>query len=311
MSTTPHEMSPGFLGRIGAYLSEMYPLPRRLVGAAMIFAAVSISLHRLNAVPLELASYWSALGIWSVFALLLILRIMDEFKDRDIDEQLFRDRPLPSGRVKESDLTFALVAVCVLFVAAHVPAGPALWSGLVVLGYAFLMFRFFFFPDQMRRSLPLALVTHNPIIPLMVLHLVVIFSVQAALSLGDLNWMPVGLLVLMIWAPGFAWEIARKIRSPEEEDAYVTYSQLLGRRGAVALAAGAQAVSFLIGGYFAAVSLVSFWLPVIQLTGFVMVLWAHLRFLRNPSPLTSKLGPYAETYMTFVLAALIVGGLVP
>jgi 4-hydroxybenzoate polyprenyltransferase len=311
MNTTPFEISRGYLGRIGTYLSEMYPIPRRLVGAIMIFAAVSLSLHRLNAVPLDLANTWSTLGVWSVFALLLILRIMDEFKDRDIDEQLFRERPLPSGRVEESDLTFTLTIVCVLFIAAHIPAGPALWSGLAVLGYAFLMFRFFFFPDQMRRSLPLALVTHNPIIPLMVLHLVVIFSVQAARPLTDLNWPAVALLVLMIWAPGFAWEIARKIRSPEEEDAYVTYSQLLGRRGAVALAAVAQAASLLIGACFVAASFLSVWLLVIQAVGFVVTGWAYLRFLRSPSPRTSKLGPHAENYMTFVLVALIVGGLVP
>src|SRR5438309_930780 len=44
-------------------------------------------------------------------------------------------------------------------------------------------------------------------------------------------------LVVGIWMPVAAWEIARKVRAPGEETDYTTYSKVLGARRAASLPA--------------------------------------------------------------------------
>ena len=108
----------------------------------------------------------------------LILRLMDELKDRETDRELFSDRPVPSGRVLESDIRASLVTVIVLFIGANLWAGAALWTAVCVLGYALLMFRYFFVPRILRKYLLLNLATHNPVIPILLLYVVVLFSTE-------------------------------------------------------------------------------------------------------------------------------------
>ena len=40
----------------------------------------------------------------SSFFILMVMRIADEFKDRELDKVLFKDRCLPSGRVHYQDI---------------------------------------------------------------------------------------------------------------------------------------------------------------------------------------------------------------
>jgi 4-hydroxybenzoate polyprenyltransferase len=229
---------------------------------------------------------------------------MDELKDVDVDRALFPGRPLPSGRVLESDLAGALVLSASLFVAAHAASGLALGTAVVTLGYAVLMFRWFFVPDRMRRSLPLALATHTPVIPLLLLHLVAVFSVSHGLGVRDLCGPAVLALVLVGWAGFFAWEIARKIRAPEEETAYVTYSRLLGAGGAVALAASAQTLSLGLGLWlYARHGFSPAFLPP-AIGGYLIALGGHARFLRAPGSTTSRLRPFAEAQVF----GLLLGG---
>ena len=181
-----------------------------------------------------------------MFTLALVLRLMDEIKDRDVDRALFPARPLPSGRVRASDLVACLGLAVLAWIGLHVGSGPAALSAAAVFAYALLMFRWFFVPRWMRPRLLATLVTHTPVVPLTLLHLAVLFA-SSGPSTGPLRAAPVALLVAQYWAAVVAWEIARKIRAPEEEDDYVTYSRVLGRRGAVALAAAVHASSAAAG----------------------------------------------------------------
>jgi hypothetical protein len=140
-------------------------------------------------------------------------------------------------------------------------------------------------------------------VPLMHLYIVSVFSSEHHLSLGQIDWPPTLLLTAMFWSMFFAWEVARKIRSKEEENAYVTYSQILGRRGAVLLAGGAQTVTFAIGLYLYRILSLSSAFPVIMAIGYGRAVWAHGRFILNPTSVTSKLKPFAEQYVMAVLLA--------
>ena len=83
-------------------------------------------------------------------------------------------------------------------------------------------------PGILQAHLPLNLATHNPIVAVVFLHASAVFAAEQDLGLRQLEWPASALLILMFWGALFSWEIARKIRAPEEENAYVTYSPPLG-----------------------------------------------------------------------------------
>ncbi|MBI4527118.1 MAG: hypothetical protein HY695_25255 [Deltaproteobacteria bacterium] len=305
----PAPWRPGYFRRIRIYLNEMYPLPKRVLFSALAYVSLAALLRRVNRVDAPLSLLVSFIGIWSFFAVMLILRLMDELKDKEIDSRLFPYRPLPSGRILESDIVFSMAAVIIFYLAANLWAGPAFWMALVVLGYCLIMFKHFFIPHILRRSLLLTLATHNPVVPLLLSYALTLFAIGNQLPLADLNWPSSVFVVVMDWAPVFAWEIARKIRSRDEETEYVTYSQIFGRVGSVLIAGGAQTVTFFIGLYFAWTLSLSLAFITLWCAGYLIPIWAYARFIQNPTPATSKLGPYAEAYLLIVLAVQIIGAL--
>lgn len=296
----------GYFKRMRVYFAEMYPVVPRLLTATLLYLSFVGLLGRIHKVQLSLFSGFTLLGIWNIFAIFLILRLMDELKDKETDLELFRERPLPSGRVLESDISFSLAVMFGSYLAANIWIGKMFWMAAALLGYSVLMFKYFFIPKILRRYLLLNLATHNPIIPLTLLYVVVLFSLEHGLRLQGLNWSFSLLLIAMYWAMGFAWEIARKIRSREEENAYVTYSQILGRLGAVLLAGVAQTVTFLIGLYFYHSLSLSWPFVAILAAGYAAAVGAHGRFVFNPNRITSRLKPSAEWFMMSLFVALLV-----
>ena len=83
----------------------------------------------------------------------------------------------------------------------------------------------FFQKHKIAKSLPLALVTHNPVQILLNLYVISYTIIKYKLPILDItNFMA----VLTLYFPALIWEISRKIRAPEEETEYVTYSKLFG-----------------------------------------------------------------------------------
>ncbi len=280
--------------RVQRYLSEMFPLSRRVPEALLLYAGLTTLLARAHGRETAIVSPATARGALAAFLFMLALRLMDELKDVETDRALFPERALPSGRVHEKDIGRVLAFVAPAFALLHLGAGAAWLTSLGALGYALLMFRWFFIPERMRPSLPLTLATHTPVTAFLVVHLSVLWAESEGIGAAALRARPVGLIAIAYWAAVFGWEIARKIRAPEGETAYVTYSRLLGLRGAVALAAGAQTLSIAAG-----LSLIAFhgargWSAVPLLAGALVAAIGHLRFLRRPDVHTQALRPFAE-----------------
>ncbi|MEE8516190.1 MAG: UbiA family prenyltransferase [Alphaproteobacteria bacterium] len=297
----------GFPRRMGIYLAEMYPVFQRFALAALIYGALAVFAGRVHGAPPGFLTVSGAIAVASIFAMHLIVRLMDELKDKDIDARLFPDRPLPSGRVLESDIVIALLLVIALYVAANLWSGAAVWMALGVLGYALLMFRHFFMPAILNDSLPLTVATHNPLFPLIFVYGFAMFAGENGLVFTALAWGPVTLFILMVWATVLGWEIARKIRAPGREDDYVTYSRLFGRTSAVALAAALQATALAIGIWFWLAYSLPWFYPVMLAGGFALVAWRHVQFLGDPARHETALRPTAEAYIFMVLAAQIFG----
>ncbi len=281
--------------RLRVYFAEMYPLPRRALLAALLALGFTRVLLRAQARPFDLLCAASLRAAAAVFTLMLILRLMDELKDLDVDRQLFPSRPLPSLRVRPSDVAACLALSVLAWFALHAGLGRAALSASAVLVYALLMFRWFFVRAYLRPRLLATLATHTPVVPLLLLHLALLADVTAPHA-APWRAARVAVLVVQFWSAVVAWEIARKIRSAEEEDEYVTYSRLLGRRGAVALAFLAQPASVACG-------LVLTWraglvpaAAALLALALLVVARAHLRFLCRPGPATSQLRAPAEAF---------------
>jgi 4-hydroxybenzoate polyprenyltransferase len=295
-----------YIHRMRVYFAEMFPIPQHSLLALLTYMSIAVFARWLEKQSSPIASWYTLLGIWAVFDLWLILRLMDELKDEDIDRTLFPDRPLPSGQVSPSDIKKTLAAAALLYLTAHLAAGTAFWTALLVLAYSVLMFKRFFAQKVLRKSLVITLATHNPIVPLMLAQCFVTFAVEHGLTLGELRWGLIVPFIVMLWSPLLAWELSRKIRSPEEETAYVTYSRLFGHVGAVALTAAIQAIAFSIGLYFWSRFSLSWIYFGILAFGLGSNVFGYFRFVRHPNPSTAKLKYYAVAFLSCVDAAQIV-----
>jgi 4-hydroxybenzoate polyprenyltransferase len=167
------------------------------------------------------------------------------------------------------------------------------------------MYRFFFIPGILRRYLLLNLVTHNPIIPLMFLQQTALLSASSGLKWSQLDWQATLLLIAAFWGMLMAWEIARKIRAPEEENEYVTYSQVLGLRGAVGAAFAVQTFTFVFLIHVIMDSDHARGALGIPIAGYLLLVWKYGRFLQKPRAVYSNLRGVAERYILCICSSII------
>lgn len=213
------------LARLNTYFKEMYPLLPRFILAAIMFFEVYFVLLLNTGVETFHFGIQEFVGVYTLFVFLMILRIADDFKDYETDRRLFPERALPSGRVHKKDLTVALAIIVTTSVALNLLFMNNIWWFLFLYIYGTLMSFWFFKRDKIQNSLPLALVTHNPVMMILNLYTISFVCYKYNLSLWSV---PTVLLALTMYFPSLIWEISRKIRAPKDETAYVTYSKLFG-----------------------------------------------------------------------------------
>lgn len=213
------------LKRLNIYFKERYPIIPRLILGFIVFMEIHFIILLNEGVTKFNIGIQEFIGAYTVFAFLLWLRIADDIKDFETDSVLFPERPLPSGRVKTKDV----VIVCALVQAVAVVLNAVFMNNflffVILYFYGYLMSKWFFQKARIQPSLPLALVTHNPVqmfINLYIISFTVIKYDVRAVSIYT---------VMTLWTlyfPALIWEIARKIRAPRDETDYVTYSKLFG-----------------------------------------------------------------------------------
>ena len=211
------------LKRLLIYYKEMYPLiPRFLLAILYFFEIYFILLLNVGKSAFSIGlQEW--IGVLTIFTFLMALRIADDFKDYEHDQRLFSDRALPSGRVKKRDLAIALAVMVTITVVLNVIFMNNIWWFLFLFTYGTLMSLWFFSKVKIQKSLPLALITHNPVMMIMNFYIITFVCYKYQLPLLSL---PTVLLAFTMYFPSLIWEISRKIRAPKDETEYVTYSQL-------------------------------------------------------------------------------------
>ncbi len=211
--------------RLAIYFREMYPLLPRFGLAAIMFFEIYFVLLLNTGVKTFQIGFQEFIGVFTIFVFLMILRIADDFKDYETDRRLFPERALPSGRVFKKDLAVVLTVIVTVSVLLNLFFMNNQGWFLFLYIYGTLMSFWFFKKDKIQNSLPLALVTHNPVMMILNIYTITFVCYKYGLPLLSL---PTILLAFTMYFPSLIWEISRKIRAPKDETEYVTYSKLFG-----------------------------------------------------------------------------------
>lgn len=243
-----------FFKEIYIYQKEMYPILARLILGYIVFAEIYSIVLLNHGADAWITSTGLFIGFatgsmkdgvlldgvksfpvgveelicgFTVFSFLFWLRIADDFKDREIDKKLFSYRPLPSGRVSEKTLKIFISALIAITLFLNFMYMPNFIFCLILYTYGSLMAVWFFQKHKIAKSLPLALVTHNPVQLIMNIYIISFVVIKYKPFVNPFSLYSI-LAVFTLYFPALIWEVTRKIRAPKDETEYVTYSKLFG-----------------------------------------------------------------------------------
>lgn len=220
------------LKRLVIYFKEMYPPLSRFFVSMLIFLQVYFLLLLNHGVNDFQIGHEEIIGVTTIFVFLLLLRIADDFKDFKTDHVNFPNRALPSGKVFKKDLVVVIVlAILLVFILNLFYMHNIGWF-LFLFIYGALMSVWFFQRHKIQPQLILALITHNPV--QFVLNFYVISFVVHKYNLPFWSWQSI-LVAFTMYFPVLFWEVSRKIRAPEQETQYNTYSKVMGVKPSVRL----------------------------------------------------------------------------
>lgn len=295
------------LKRLYIYFKERYPIIPRIAVGLIVFAEIHFIILLNNGVTwqdiLPNLGIQEAVGAFTVFAFLMWLRIADDLKDYETDKKLFPERPLPSGRVKIKDV----MIICTIVQAIAVALNVIFMNNLLFFGilyfYGYLMSKWFFQRSKIQPSLPLALVTHNPVQAIVNLYII-------SFTVIKYNLQPISLVNVMalftLYFPALIWEVSRKIRAPKDENAYTTYSKLFGYKRATRFVLIVTLID-LMTNFVLVWNLNKISLIVLGLLAGWMT-WKFVQFMKNPKKfkLVDKVERYTYLQETTMLLTIVV-----
>ena len=224
MDTTAARPAP-LLGNLWAWMQERFPLANGLL-FFVVYAAAMLLGRSAGGGPVALR-FGDLGGFAAAWAFFLMLRVFDEHKDYDDDCRSYPERVLSRGLVTLGQLkvvgALAIAVQLGVSLALDGGVGPVTLRWLVVMGWSALMLREFFVPEWLSRRLVVYAVSHMIVTPLSILWLAEMGAGGAALDRRV--WAYAGMSFLF----GFCFELARKMKAPDEERADVaTYTSLFG-----------------------------------------------------------------------------------
>jgi 4-hydroxybenzoate polyprenyltransferase len=206
-------------------MKERYPLIPRLILGLIVFLEIHFIILLNEGVTKFDIGIQEFVGAFTVFAFLLWLRIADDLKDFETDKKLFPDRPLARGSVYKKDVIIVCTLVQVIAAVLNILFMNNLLFFCILYFYGYLMSQWFFQKAKIQPSLPLALVTHNPVQMFVNLYIISFTVIKYHLPVVTLT------TVMTLWTlyfPALIWEVSRKIKAPRDENDYTTYSKLFG-----------------------------------------------------------------------------------
>ena len=217
------------LKRLYIYYKERYPLFLRFLLGLIVFGEIYFIVLLNQGITKFSIGIQELIGGYTVFAFLLWLRVADDLKDHETDKKLFPDRPLASGRTEIKDVIISCFIFETIAVILNYLFMPNFIFFIVLYIYGYLMSKWFFQRKKIQPSLPLALITHNPV--QMIINLYIISFTVIKYNLDFINLTTI-MTLFTLYFPALIWEVSRKIKNPKEENDYTTYSKLFGYKKA-------------------------------------------------------------------------------
>ena len=217
------------LKRLYVYYKERYPLLLRFLLGLIVFGEIYFIVLLNQGITKFSIGVQELIGGYTVFAFLLWLRVADDLKDYETDKHLFPDRPLPSGKTEIKDVFISCLIFEIIALVLNYLYMPNFIFFIVLYVYGYLMSKWFFKRKKIQPSLPLALITHNPV--QMIINLYIISFTVIKYDLKFINLTTI-MTLFTLYFPALIWEVSRKIKNPKEENDYTTYSKLFGYKKA-------------------------------------------------------------------------------
>ncbi len=211
--------------RIHVYLKERYPIIPRLILGLIIFLEIHFIVLLNNGVTKFQIGIQEFVGAYTVFAFLLWLRLADDLKDYEVDKKLFPERPLACGKTTKKDVMVIGIFFESIAVALNILFMNNILFFVILYVYGYLMSKWFFQKSKIQPSLPLALITHNPVQMIVNLYIISFTCIKYSVPAISLT---TAMALFTLYFPALIWEISRKIKAPKDENDYTTYSKLFG-----------------------------------------------------------------------------------
>lgn len=290
------------LRRLAIYIKEMFPLqvyvPYTLVS---FFGLYFISQVSQGADTLIIARS-SLIGVFTVFGVMLLMRIFDEFKDIETDKRLFPGRPCARGAVKYSDIRFLGWVFFIVMLLLNIFMTDTILFFIAMMIFAFLTFKWFFKKELISNSLVLALITHQPLT--LFVNAYIVATAFHLTGSGSFNGTVIA-GILAFFFPITAWETSRKIRAAGKETDYTTYSKLFGPVRASLLPFTSILITTALSAYIGFSLQFSLWFFIVITILFVQFAYFYLRFMIFPTEANLKVRPVAEYTGTLLFVVLI------
>ena len=289
--------------RIWIYLKEMHPPLSRLFVSLILFLELYFIVMFNSGVMKFSLGIQEVIGILTIFSFLLLLRVADDFKDYEIDQTLSPQdkRPLPSGRVKKTDLIVLLAVVEIPIIIANLVFMNNVPFFLFLYIYGFLMSMWFFQKAKIQKNLVLACITHNPIQMIINVYIISFVCIKYGIAWASLT---VIMAAFTMYFPGLIWEVARKIRAPKEENNYVTYSKIFGYKKATIFITVLMALD-VITNFILVWNLNKIAIVILALNLLWMII-DIMRFIKNPNKFTIISKVLRYTYIQeFIMLATV------
>ena len=294
---------------IGGWMRERFPVRNAVFFA--VFHATALLVARAASVDGPVTVTWRDLAAFpAVWCFFLMLRVFDEHKDFGADAIAHPDRVLQRGLVTLGHLRVLGAIAIVVQVATSIWLDGGIgiiavwWTAAFV--WSVLMAREFFVRVWLRRHLIVYALTHIVVMVFLAMWIGTMGSAHAASTVAP--WLFAGVSVLA----GLTFEIARKIRAPEQEHPLAdSYTQALGIPAAsrllavltVATAISALSLTVVLTGRLGVVAFAAMASVV------VAAATALARFRIQPTPRGAKRSEAAVGVAALVTHGVIIGAL--
>ena len=295
-----------FLRRFYIYQKERFPIiGHGIMITAFTFSAISYS-GLCRGVENFIPGQDFIIGIFATITLFLLVRIFDEFKDKEDDAKYRKYLPVPRGLISFKELkiiglTIAIIQIAVI--AIFQLEMLLLYS--IVIGYLLLMGVEFFVPNWLKKRQIIYITSHMVIIPL-----IDIYS-------SGLDWLLAGasphwglaFFFVVSYLNGLSLEFGRKIRHPEgEEEGVVSYTGMYGTKGGTIIWMALMFVTMLAAMAASAYANFGITAYIVFAVFFIINMIPAVLFIKNHTKKLSKMIEYASVLWT-ILMYFALGGI--